>query len=63
MGEARRRKQLDRNWGKANRQSDSENQGDEIVSRILNNPKTVLLSSIAYMSLVEHLNSCGLGRK
>ncbi len=48
MGEAQRRKRLDPNWGKQNRQPDSRNQDGEIVARILASPKTVLLSSIAY---------------
>jgi hypothetical protein len=53
MGEARRRKQLDPTWGKINREIDSENQVNQAVSRILSNPKTVCLNSIAY-SLFEY---------
>jgi hypothetical protein len=47
MGEARRRKYLDPNWGKTSRQVDSENQDDdEIVSRVLSNSRTILLNSV-----------------
>lgn len=47
MGEARRRKQLDPAWGRANRQSSAENQHREIVALALSNPKTMVLSLVA----------------
>jgi hypothetical protein len=64
MGEARRRKQLDPNWGKTNREVDSENQSNQAVSMILSNSKTVYLASIAY-SLIEYpsLMPIKLGQK
>jgi hypothetical protein len=47
VGEAKRRKQLDPNWGRANKQASAENQHREIVALALNNPKTMVLSLVA----------------
>jgi hypothetical protein len=63
MGEARRRKQLDPNWGKTNRQPDIEKQADELVSRIPINPKTILLNSIASELIRGRLQPLKVGWK
>jgi hypothetical protein len=59
VGEARRRKQLDPNWGKANRQCDAEKQADEVVTRVLSNPRTMplnLLASTLIMGVLAPIN-------
>jgi hypothetical protein len=47
VGEARRRKQLDPSWGKVNRQCDAEKQADEVVVRVLSNPRMMPLNLLA----------------
>jgi hypothetical protein len=54
MGEARRRKRLDPNWGKANRHI-SDDRGHEMVGKIVNNPRTIMLSSIAHAMALEYI--------
>jgi hypothetical protein len=55
MGEARRRKRLDPNWGKASRQPISDDQSHEMVGKIANNPRTIMLCSIAHAMALEYM--------
>jgi hypothetical protein len=63
MGEARRRKRLDPNWGKVNRQCDAETQADEVVARVLSNPRTIPLNLLAVTLMRGILAPINLGRK
>jgi hypothetical protein len=55
MGEARRRKRLDPNWGKANRQPISDDRSHKMVGKIVNNPRTIMLSSVVHAIAIEYM--------
>jgi hypothetical protein len=55
MGEARRRRRLDPDWGRVNKRSISDDQGREMVAKILNNPKNIMLMTITHAMVMRYM--------